>query len=175
MISSVKVSLPVKRPKMTGFSAALFFLLKFFYCWSKYFALFHPNMVIPLLLLGDAANCWVPVLWNEISLAFEATIFEAARSELQNPDCSDTAKEEALKANRKSSSLSDVYRLLLELCLDQFTASFFVFTKVGCGQLAACGAAIAILLLPTFVQLAPQSRIRIREFSTSKRNRESDM
>lgn len=155
------------------FSAAFYFILKVFCCWSKYFALIHPRIALPLLLLCESLSCLLPVQWNEISLAFEVAIFRVAYSELQNADCSEIEEREAVRANRKSPSLPDVCRLLTELCLDQFTASFVVFTKVGCGPFAASGAALAILFLPTVLQLAPKSRIRIQEFSRSKCNKES--
>lgn len=161
-------------PRLTGVPAGLYVILKIFGCGSKLFALSHPDAVAPLLLLSEATNCFIPILWTEISLAFQGVIFEEARSKLQAPDTPDIKQEEAIKANRKSTSLPDICKLLLELSFDQYTASFVVFTKVGCGRLLACGAAFATILFPTIFQLAPRSRVRIREYSNSKRRKENE-
>lgn len=142
--------------------AALYIILKFFCCWSKLFALYHPDYTVPLLLMSEALNYLVQIPWSEVSLAIEAITFEKARSTLQALNCSDVEEEEVLKANRKSTSLPDVCKVLLEICWDQFTASFVIFAKVGCGPLLACGAAFTILLVPLILQLLPKSSRRIR-------------
>lgn len=112
----------------------IYFGLKLFCCWCKFFALSHLDNAISLSFLGEILNGLLPLPWIEVQLAIESIIFEKARSKIQAFSCSETEREEALKANRKSASLPDLCKTLLEI-LFRPIHSFFHQVRI---RLSSC-------------------------------------
>lgn len=169
--SQQEISTSIKSDRLVVILCLLF---KCFEHWSRYWVLFqYPgnSLLLILLLLGESASQATLLCLSEVRLSFEAVIFQRTLRLLDDPSEPTEMRQLAIKANRKSTSLPETGRIVLDL-VDQYIIGVLAFSRSGYSWALACGASWTMLVLPWALQLKSQSLIT--QVSISRRNKENE-
>lgn len=128
------------------------FTSKILYYYLRFFPPEQADLVT-VLVCSALSNDGASGCWSWIAKSLHGAVYEKYCEAINDEATLDELKKVAEKANKKAESITDVFRVRLEI-IDLAISSLMCFSRTGGGLIFAIPASVLVLVLPWVLQRA---------------------